>query len=121
MSVLTLILCLVALSACSNTNNNSSSDNKDSWLEGKWYSKSWDTTYVFSNNKGSWKIKDEKGNFISKEATKSKDSIDKELTLVDKDGTQFVINKIDNSHINFHQVSKEGLLGTTATVEFVKK
>lgn len=111
----TLALCLAVLSACSNEKNN------DSWLQGKWYSKSWNIAYAFVKNNDNWKIEDSKGNIISEAASQSGDSSDKGLTLVDKNGTQFVINKIDNSHMKFQQLSKEGLLGTTAAVEFVKK
>lgn len=114
-SFFTLALCLAVLSACSNEKNN------DSWLQGKWYSKSWNIAYAFVKNNDTWKIEDSKGNIISEAASQSEDSSDKGLTLVDKNGTQFVINKIDNSHMKFQQLSKEGLLGTTAAVEFVKK
>jgi len=114
-SFFALALFLLSLSACSNEKR------EDSWLQGRWYSKSWNIAYAFVKNNGIWKIEDSKGNIISKSASKSEDSSGKELTLVDKDGTQFVINKIDNSHIKFQQVSKEGLLGTTAAIEFVKK
>lgn len=114
-SFFTLALCLTVLSACSNEKNN------DSWLQGKWYSKSWNIAYAFVKNNDTWKIEDSKGSIISESASQSEDSSDKGLTLVDKNGTQFVINKIDSSHMTFQQLSKEGLLGTTAAVEFVKK
>lgn len=114
-SFFTLALCLVTLSACSNKKN------EDSWLEGKWYSKSWGTTYVFSRNKSNWKIEDEIGNIISQKASKTEDSNSSSMTLVDENGTQYVIVKINNGHIKFQQVSKNGLLGTTAAVNFVKK
>ena len=45
----------------------------------------------------------------------------KEIELVSKKGTEFHITPIDKTHIKFQQVSKDGTLGTTDAVEFVKK
>lgn len=112
---LALIICVTMLSGCGKANA------KTAWLQGKWYSKAWQVTYVFSQKNDDWQIKDVKGNVISESATPSKDSDDKAVTLVDQNGTKFIIKKIDKSTIKFLQTSKKGLMGTTAAVEFVKQ
>ncbi|HCN74440.1 membrane lipoprotein lipid attachment site-containing protein [Pseudolactococcus plantarum] len=112
---LAIIICITVLSGCGQAKS------KTTWLQGKWYSKSWQVTYVFSQKNDNWQIKDGKGNVISKSATPSKDSNDKAITLVDQNGTKFIIKKIDKSTIKFLQTSKKGLMGTTAAVEFVKE
>lgn len=112
---LAIIVCITSLAACTNTKT------KYTWLNGKWYSKAWQVTYVFSQKNDNWQIKDVKGNVISSSATPSKDSDDKTLTLIDKNGTKFVIKKIDNTTIKFNQTSKKGMMGTTAAVDFVKQ
>lgn len=114
-SLFNLALCLIVLGACSNEKN------KDSWLQGKWYSKSWNIAYAFVKNNDTWKIEDNKGNIICNAASESVKSSDEYLTLIDKNDTQIIINKIDNSHMRFQQVGKEGLLGTTETINFEKK
>ena len=49
------------------------------------------------------------------------DKDSKEILLIDKKGTEFHITPIDKTHIKFQQVSKDGTLGSTDAVEFVKK
>ncbi|MDU0396819.1 hypothetical protein KF146HA_00238 [Lactococcus lactis] len=45
----------------------------------------------------------------------------KEIELISKKGTEFHITPLDKTHIKFQQISKDGTLGTTDAVEFVKK
>lgn len=115
-SSILLILSVITLSACgANKSNNT-------WLTGTWYSKEWNVTYVFSESKSVWSIKTKDGNEITNNAKVSKDSSDKKsIKLVDKSGTQFIITKINNSHIKFYQTSKPGMVGTTAQVSFTKQ
>lgn len=111
-----LIISIVTLSSCGTKKSN------NNWLAGSWHSKDWNVTYVFSRTESTWNIKTKDGTEIANKATLSKDSSDKNsIKLVDKSGTQFIINKINNSHIKFYQTSKSGLLGTTAQVDFMKQ
>ncbi|MDN6070545.1 MAG: aldo/keto reductase [Lactococcus plantarum] len=110
-----IIICITVLSGCAKA------ESKTTWLQGNWYSKAWQVTYVFSQKNNNWQIKDVKGNVISESATPSKDSDDKTFTLVDKNGTKYVISKIDNETMKFYQTGKKGLMGTTAAVDFVKQ
>ncbi|KZK08408.1 MULTISPECIES: hypothetical protein [Lactococcus] len=113
---LTLGLGLILLSGCQNRK-----DSAD-WLQGKWYSKTWDVTYTFSEEDDIWEIRsgsDGKVSKCSKEYTNESDK--KEIELVSKQGTEFHITPINKTHIKFQQISKDGSLGTTDAVEFVKK
>ena len=110
-SILGLISCVYFLVACgSNTSSTA-------WLEGDWKSEEWAVTYSIDEKEGSWTISDGQ-TLLSEKATLKQDGRD--FVLDDQDGTQFQIEKIDENHIYFQQVAAEGLLGTTASVKFIK-
>lgn len=106
----TLVLSIVWLAACSTSSSTA-------WLEGDWKSEEWAVTYSFDEKEGSWTISDGQ-TLLSEKATFKQDGRD--FVLEDQDGTQFRIEKIDDNHIYFQQVAAEGLLGTTASVTFIK-
>lgn len=121
LSVLILIVLSFSLVACGT--NKSAKDKKESsidWLKGTWYSSDWDVTYKFEEKNNEWTIKN-KSNIIAEKAKLDKKSTETNVELVSKEGTKFVIEKIDSTHMNFYQAAKEGLAGTTNKVEFVKK
>ncbi|WP_406835004.1 aldo/keto reductase [Lactococcus lactis] len=114
--IFTLVFSLILLSGCQ-----SRKDTSD-WLQGDWYSKDWKVTYtIIKKDDNDWEIKD--GNHpiarCSHEYTDENNK--KEIELVSKKGTEFHIAPIDKTHIKFQQVSKDGTLGTSDAVEFVKK
>lgn len=74
-------------------------------------------TYTFEEKSGSWSISGGDTPLTEGASLSQKDD---EWVLTDPDGTQFQIDKVDDSHIYFQQVAAEGVLGTTASVEFVK-
>lgn len=90
------------------------------WLSGKWHSNNWNVTYSITQSKDKWTIKNANTNTtVSSGAEFTHESNDK-ITLLDKSGTQYIINKIDNKTMKFQQVSKKGMLGTTDSVKFSK-
>lgn len=102
------------LAGCTQNNN------ADGWLIGKWHSNNWNVTYSITQTNDKWSIKNANTDTtVSSEAELKHESNDN-ITLVDKSGTQYVINKIDNKTMKFQQVSKKGMLGTTDSVKFSK-
>ncbi|MGF2030207.1 membrane lipoprotein lipid attachment site-containing protein [Lactococcus lactis] len=115
-TILALGFSLIVLGGCQTREDSSD------WLQGDWYSKDWNVTYtIIKQDKNDWEIRDGEHPIAecSQEYIDDKDS--KEILLIDKKGIEFHITPIDKSHIKFQQVSKDGTLGTTDAVEFVKK
>ncbi len=114
--ILALGFSIILLSGCQ-----SRKDASD-WLQGDWYSKDWDVTYtIIKKNDNDWQIKDGKHPIARYSHEYTDENNKKEIELVSKRGTEFHITPIDKTHIKFQQISKDGALGTTAAVEFVKK
>lgn len=91
------------------------------WLEGRWFSDEWNEVYDFNQSNGRWLIKSGDGLVVLKNATLDDDSTDKKITFISKEGTEVQITKLSAERINFQQVAKEGLVGTTNNVEFNKQ
>ncbi|EOB2766074.1 hypothetical protein ACIL4E_002572 [Enterococcus hirae] len=99
----------------SQTKNNSSLG----WLVGRWYSNEWNVTYDFSELGKEWTIKNHE-QIIDKNARIGKNSTDKDIIIISKDGTKFFISKLNKKEMIFQQVAKEGLIGITNSVKFTK-
>lgn len=103
-----------------NVTENSQQSLSMKWLKGDWFSKEWQVTYTFHKDKTGWYIMNE-GKQIAEDAKVTKESTQKKIVLVSKNGTRFIIEKKDNTHIKFQQLAKEGLIGATARIDFIKK
>lgn len=90
------------------------------WLQGSWYSQEWEVTYDFSQVNGQWLIKNDQ-TIVAEQAKLEKQTQPEAFHLVSKDGTNYHIIKVTATKIQFQQTAKEGLLGTTKQVEFIKK
>lgn len=90
------------------------------WLRGNWSSEEWQVIYTFRKEKSGWSIRNGE-TWIAKEAKVEKESTNKEIVLVSEEGTRFILKKQDDMHMKFQQLAKEGLVGATNSVEFVKK
>ncbi|MBM7636739.1 hypothetical protein [Streptococcus saliviloxodontae] len=88
------------------------------WLEGNWYSSDWNVTYTIEKKNEHWLITS-KNEVIANHAKQTTNS-DGNVVLTADDGTQFVIEKVSKSKINFQQVAADGVVGTTASVLFEK-
>lgn len=106
-----LLVGLICLGACS------SPKPEAVWLEGDWRSEEWSVIYSFKESDGNWEISGG-ATPLTKQASLVEEN--GEWVLTDPDGTSFHIQKIDDRHIFFQQIAADGLLGTTASVEFVK-
>ena len=112
-SLIILLTCLmVLLVACSSRADLT-------WLKGRWYSKDWQVTYTFKETKEHWSIYNSDEAVAESATLKQKDI--KTVELTDTDGTHFIIEKVNDRKMYFQQFSKEGLLGTTASVVFEKE
>ncbi|WKB47405.1 aldo/keto reductase [Lactococcus lactis subsp. lactis] len=115
-TMLALGFSLIVLSGCQTREDSSD------WLQGDWYSKDWNVTYtIIMQNDDDWVIKDGEHTIARCSQEYTDENNKKEIELVSKKGTEFHITPIDKTHIKFQQVSKDGTLGTTDAVEFVKK
>lgn len=115
-TILALGFSLIVLSGCQTREDSSD------WLQGDWYSKDWNVTYtIIKQDENDWEIRDGEHPIAKCSQEYIDDEDSKEILLIDKKGIEFHITPIDKSHIKFQQVSKDGTLGTTDAVEFVKK
>lgn len=94
--------------------------NSMDWLIGDWHSDTWNVTYTFSQENNSWSIKNN-NEIVAENAKVEKDKKGKVINLVSEDGSKIVVTKENNTHIKLWYVAKEGLIGMTDSVEFVKK
>ena len=82
----------------------------------------WNVTYtIIKQDENDWVIKDGEHTIARCSQEYTDENNKKEIELVSKKGTEFHITPIDKTHIKFQQISKDGTLGTTDAVEFVKK
>lgn len=95
-------------------------DESMKWLQGSWYSQEWDVTYDFSQVNGQWLIKNGQ-TIVAEQAKLEKQTQPETFHLVSKEGTNYHVVKVTATKIQFQQTAKEGLLGATKQVEFVKK
>ena len=112
--VLALGIFAVTLAGCSKNKQH------DKWLEGSWRNSQLKLTYNFEQNNDVWQIEEPNGHWVATDAKRAKKSTNKNIMLVDKKGTKFIIEKVDKKHMKFHQEAKSGLLGTTNVIEFEK-
>jgi len=116
------ILISTSIFACGSKNIQSNSINSGSlnWLIGDWYSAEWNVTYTFIENNNIWTIQDEEEK-IAQNLTIDTNAQDKKIVFVSDDGTKYIIDKKDDTHIIFQQEAKEGYMGLTNSVDFAKK
>lgn len=93
--------------------------NESFWLVGKWYSEEWNIEYNFEVNDNKWKVIDnEDKTIVSNGELKEEDD---KLKITLKDKSTIIIIKKSDKELTLYQVAKEGMLGSTSQVSFVKK